>query len=289
MLIVDNNETLRQNTEECRRQGQSIAFVPTMGNLHKGHLELIKVAQEMADVVVVSIFVNPLQFGKNEDYGSYPKTLGTDSLALCSAKVDYLYAPSVEQIYPNLSSKDDKIQTRIYVPNLSDQLCGEFRPGHFEGVTTVVAKLFNVVRPDFAMFGEKDFQQFIVIKHMVEDLNYPIELVSVATVREEDGLALSSRNQYLTSAERKQAPRLQQILKNTRERILRAQKDYFSLEKLAMKELTESGFIAEYVSIRNAKSLTEAEPNSADKDLVILASAHLGKARLIDNIKFTLK
>jgi len=290
MLIVDNNDALRQNRDECRKRNQRVALIPTMGNLHKGHLELIEKAKTKADVIFVSIFVNPLQFGQNDDYGKYPRTLGTDSLALCNVKLDYLYAPTVDQIYPHLSHTSEKSQTKVYVPNLSDQLCGEFRPGHFEGVTTVVAKLFNLVQPDVVLFGEKDFQQLVVIKQMIRDLNYPIELVSVPTVRELDGLAMSSRNQYLSDAERKMAPMLYKVLRRTRVRILQRSFDYFSLEKLAMKELAEYGFNPEYVSIRYADDLHEAEPSSkhsADKEvrnLIVLVAANLGKARLIDNI-----
>lgn len=284
MLIVDNNEALRDNLAECRSRNQTIGLVPTMGNLHAGHIALVKKAQALADVVVVSIFVNPMQFGQNEDFNTYPRTLGTDSLALCNVKTDYLYAPTSDQLYLNNNQQAlAEQQTTVYVPGLSEQLCGEFRPGHFQGVTTIVAKLFNLVQPDVAVFGEKDFQQLLVIKRMVSDLNYAIKIVGVATIREKNGLAMSSRNQYLQAGEREQAAELYRTLLRVQERIERGNRNYQVLEKMAMQELRDVGFQPEYVAIRASSNLSLPEVHTTD--LVILVAAYLGNARLIDNLR----
>lgn len=292
MLIVDNNEALRDNLAECRQLQQSIALVPTMGNLHAGHMALVKKAQACCDVVVVSIFVNPLQFGAGEDFGTYPRTLGTDSLALCNLQTDYLYAPSSDQVYASTDpGRLLKRQATIHVPGLSELLCGEFRPGHFDGVSTVVAKLLNLVQPDVAVFGEKDFQQLVIIKRMVTDMSYPVKVIGVPTVREVDGLAMSSRNQFLTEHERAVASELYRTLQRTQERIDRGNINFAILEKLAVKELIDVGFKPDYVSIRTVSDLTEpaAAPGKRSDELVILAAAFLGKARLIDNLRLSVK
>ncbi|WP_455216900.1 pantoate--beta-alanine ligase [Kaarinaea lacus] len=285
MRVVSTIAEIREVVRQWREVGETIGFVPTMGNLHEGHLRLVEEAHERADHVVVSIFVNPMQFtdasGNGGDFERYPRTLEADQkkLSALGIKVDIVFAPSVKEVYPDGFENE----TRVEVPGLSDILCGAFRPGHFTGVATVVAKLFNMVQPHVAIFGEKDFQQLLVIRRMVSDLCFPVEIVGMPTVREHDRLAMSSRNQYLDKEERDKAALLNQLLVRTRHRIQKGSKNYQELEEIAFSELEESGFKPEYFTVRNAHDLQPA--SSGDKDLVILAAAWLGKARLIDNIR----
>jgi pantoate--beta-alanine ligase len=252
-----------------------------MGNLHAGHLALVKAARALADRVVVSIFVNPLQFGEGEDLDSYPRTLERDVQMLEGEGTDLLFSPTVTTMYP----KPQAQQTRVEVPGISELLCGASRPGHFVGVATVVCKLFNMVQPDVGVFGKKDFQQLMVIRRMVEDLAMPVRVVGVETLREADGLAMSSRNGYLTADERAVAPELYRVLSEVRERLVAGSDDYAGLESEAAAALQAQGFGPDYVAIRRSADLVS--PAAGERELVILAAAHLGNARLIDNIDFT--
>jgi len=274
---------LRSTVDQWRDRRERIAFVPTMGNLHAGHLQLVERASRAADRVVVSIFVNPTQFGANEDLAAYPRTLNKDSLKLAENNVHLLFIPEVEEIYPYGSDNT----VRIEVPGLSGILCGVSRPTHFSGVATVVAKLFNAVRPHVALFGEKDYQQLLVVRRLVADLCMPIEIIGVPTVREQDGLALSSRNHYLSPEERRQAPALYRTLQWIGERLTAGVRDYDSLVGQGITRLEESGLRPEYLAIRRAEDL--APPQVVDSQLRILGAAWLGKARLIDNLAVTLK
>jgi pantoate--beta-alanine ligase len=271
---------LRAALDGWRREG-SVAFVPTMGNLHAGHLALVRAARHEADRVVSSIFVNPLQFGAGEDFDSYPRTLERDAGLLEGAGAGLLFAPPVEVMYPRPQAE----QTRVEVPGISDLLCGATRPGHFVGVATVVCKLLNMVQPDVALFGSKDFQQLLVIRRMVEDLAMPVRVVGVETVREADGLAMSSRNGYLTDAERARAPALYRMLKGIAQRLRGGDRDPVRLETEGVRELEAAGLRPDYVAIRRADDL--APPRPGDTDLVVLAAAYLGKARLIDNVELS--
>jgi pantoate--beta-alanine ligase len=261
------------------RDTQRIAFIPTMGNLHEGHLTLAREARKHAERVVVSIFVNPMQFCGGEDFESYPRTLEDDQSQLVAAGVDLLFVPDVKTIYPR--SRDQT--TRVEVPGLSDVLCGASRPGHFIGVATVVCKLLNMVQPHLALFGKKDFQQLLVIRRMVEDLNLPVVIHGVDTVRETDGLAMSSRNGYLTAQERSRAPVLYQILQETASQLRRGRRDYAILEAGARATLERHGLTPDYISVRRVADL--ALPTEQDQAFVVLAAAYLGKARLIDNLE----
>lgn len=258
---------------------ESVAFVPTMGNLHEGHIELVRIARQRGRCVVVSIFVNPLQFGPNEDFDKYPRTLEADCARL-EGLADVVFAPSVGEMYP-------KMQT-IFVepPPISKELCGEFRPGHFQGVVTVVLKLFNLVQPQLAIFGKKDYQQLAVIRQMVKQFNLPIEIVGAETVRAADGLALSSRNQYLSADERTEAVFLSQILRGMGESLKNGVIEYATLEKEASATLAKRGWQAEYVAVRRQVDL--GIPEKGESKLVVLAAARLGKTRLIDNIEVCL-
>jgi pantoate--beta-alanine ligase len=278
MISARTVADLRARIREWRARENRIALVPTMGNLHTGHLRLVRHARAIADRVVVSIFVNPMQFGPGEDFASYPRTLEADRAALMEADADLLFIPDVEVVYP----RGPEQMTRVEVPALGDILCGASRPGHFAGVTTVVAKLFNLVQPDTAVFGEKDFQQLVIIRRMVEDLNMPVSIEGVATVREPDGLAMSSRNSYLQAGERAIAPRLYQLLCELRDRVLAGERNYTAVERAALEALALSGFEPDYVSVRRAADL--APPANADQALRVLAAARLGATRLIDNI-----
>ncbi len=279
MITLSTISDLRQQIGLWRSSGERIALVPTMGNLHAGHLTLVRRAREQADRVIVTIFVNPMQFGAGEDFDSYPRTMEQDTAALSAEGADLLFAPSVTQVYGNNREQ----HTQVEVPGISDILCGASRPGHFVGVATVVCKLFNMVQPDLALFGNKDFQQLMVIRLMVKDLCLPIEIIGVPTVREDDGLALSSRNGYLTAEERQQAPELRRIMLETASAIQSGERDYAKLEKKATQELEKAGFSPDYYSIRSAVDLSD--PGDEACDLVVLAAAYLGKARLIDNIQ----
>ncbi|RLJ16144.1 pantoate--beta-alanine ligase [bacterium endosymbiont of Escarpia laminata] len=278
MKSVSTIDSLRRQVSAWRSGNERIAFVPTMGNLHVGHLELVRRAREQADRCVVSVFVNPMQFGEGEDFGSYPRTLEADREKLSGVDADLLFTPPVEVVYP--SGKTE--QTRVEVPGLSDILCGSSRPGHFVGVATVVCKLFNMVQPDLALFGEKDFQQLMVLRRMAAELCFPLEVIGVPTVREKDGLALSSRNGYLTPQERSQAPALHETLKLTAKALMSGERDYDLLEFRAQKRLVAAGFRPDYFTVRRAADL--GLPAAGDRNLVILAAAYLGKARLIDNM-----
>ena len=271
---------LRARLLDWRRDGQRIAFVPTMGNLHQGHLALIREARRRAVRVVASVFVNPLQFGPGEDLDAYPRTLEADRRMLDDEGCDLLFAPSASVMYPD----GQAAHTRVEVPQVSEILCGASRPGHFRGVATVVCKLFNMVQPDIAVFGEKDFQQLVVIRRMTRDLAMPVEIVGVPTVREPDGLALSSRNGYLSAAERVRAPALHQVLRTAAER-LREGYSPPAVEAEALAGLREAGLVPDYVSVRCAADLSAAA--ASDLDLVLLAAARLGSTRLIDNIRVT--
>jgi len=278
MELIEQISTLRQRVGEWRRGGERIALVPTMGNLHAGHLALVREACGLADKTLVSIFVNPLQFGPKEDFGAYPRTMERDCELLEAEGADLVFAPSVEAVYPG----GQEGKTRVEVPGLSDILCGASRPGHFVGVATVVCMLFNMTQPDLAVFGEKDFQQLLVIRRMVDDLCLPVEVRGLATVREPDGLAMSSRNGYLSADERAQAPALLLALRRAGER-LRGGLPAGEVESMACEELTAQGLRPDYFSVRRAGDLRSAEPR--DTDLVVLAAAYLGRARLIDNLR----
>ncbi|MDX9951954.1 MAG: pantoate--beta-alanine ligase [Methylophilaceae bacterium] len=258
----------------------AIAFVPTMGNLHAGHLQLVEVAKQHGRCVVVSIFVNPLQFGANEDLASYPRTLDADCEKLQAAGVNVVFAPSEAEMYP--------VEQTITVnpPPIANELCGAARPGHFAGVATVVLKLFNMVQPQVAVFGKKDFQQLFIIRELVKQLNLPIAIIGVDTKRDENGLALSSRNGYLSAAQRLEAPRLQRALQLVVEAAKKGEQDFAAIEAQTAQYLTQLGWIVDYVSIRSAQTLLPAE--NTERQLVVLAAARLGKTRLIDNLEFSL-
>lgn len=279
MIHADTVKALRAQVEDWRRQEQRISLVPTMGNLHEGHLELVARARQSADRVVVSIFVNPLQFGEGEDFEAYPRTFDEDVRKLEEQGTDLLFNPGVEEMY----ARPQQDQTRVEVPGVSDILCGASRPGHFAGVATVVCKLFNQVQPDETVFGEKDFQQLLVIRRMVEDLNMPVKVIGCPTVRESDGLARSSRNRYLSAEERAIAPRLHQVLQQVASQLRIGEDNFSTLEADARVELDAAGFITDYVEIRRREDLSV--PSAIETDLVVLAAARLGKARLIDNLQ----
>jgi pantoate--beta-alanine ligase len=278
MDTVSTADELRRMVRDWHRQDERVAFVPTMGNLHDGHLQLVRHARAIADRVVVSIFVNPTQFGPDEDYASYPRTLAEDTQALAEADADLLFTPAVEAMYP----PDLAEAPYIEVPVLGDILCGEFRPGHFSGVATVVAKLFGLVQPDIAVFGEKDYQQLVVIRRMTRALCLPVAIEGVPTVREASGLAMSSRNRYLDAAQRDTAATLYRVLGEVGVALRDGAADYPALEAAAMAKLGEAGFRPEYVSIRRAADLDV--PRHGDTRLRVLAAAWFGSARLIDNI-----
>ena len=270
---------LRELLDGPRTQGSRIVLVPTMGNLHEGHLELVRQARDHGDFVVTTIFVNPFQFGPGEDFSSYPRTLAADSEALARCGVDLLLLPAATDIYP----QGPEVITRVEVPELGTILCGSWRPTFFRGVATVVNMLLNMVRPDVALFGEKDYQQLLVIRRMVSDLWLPVEIASVATVREPDGLAMSSRNCYLSSTERAIAPVLFSTLHTARDALLGGESDFHAIEQRGMQVLAKAGFRVDYFEVRRAVDL--GAPTGEVQDLVILAAGWLGKARLIDNVR----
>ena len=278
MESIENMAALRQRILSWRAAGENIAFVPTMGNLHAGHLALVRAVRPKASRVVASIFVNPLQFSPDEDLDAYPRTMKRDRDLLEAEGTDLLFAPGAAEVYSRGQAK----QTLVEVPGLSKTLCGASRPGHFVGVATVVCKLFNMVQPDIAIFGEKDFQQLLVIRRMAEDLCFPIEIIGFPTVREPDGLAMSSRNAYLTAEERRSAPVLYATLVEAGER-LRAGVLPDQVEKEAWAKLEQAGLRPDYVSVRNAENLQPVDFDG--RALVVLAAAYLGKARLIDNLQ----
>ena len=275
---IEQISPLRERVASWRREGLRVGLVPTMGNLHEGHLALVREARRLADRVVVTIFVNPLQFGPTEDFAAYPRTLERDWRLLAEVGTHVLFTPTVEALYP----RGQQQQTKVEVPGLSDILCGASRPGHFVGVATVVCKLFNMVQPDLALFGEKDFQQLLVIRLMTEDLSMQVAIQGLATIRETDGLAMSSRNGYLTAEERARAPALYQTLIRCRERLC-AGMAIHEVEALAGLEIAAAGFSPDYVSVRRPCDLGLPAPNEGE--LVVLAAARLGRARLIDNLR----
>ena len=277
MLIIETLPLLRQQIRRLRMEGKRVALVPTMGNLHDGHMKLVDEAKARADVVVVSIFVNPMQFDRPEDLARYPRTLQEDCEKLNKRKVDLVFAPSVNEIYPN----GTETHTYVDVPGLSTMLEGASRPGHFRGVSTIVSKLFNLVHPDIACFGEKDFQQLALIRKMVADMGFDIEIVGVPIMRAKDGLALSSRNGYLTAEQRKIAPGLYKVLSSIADKLQAGERDLDEIITIAGQELNEKGFRADDIQIRDADTLLEVSETS--KRVVILVAAWLGDARLIDN------
>ena len=281
MDIVASTADLRARVHSWRGQQDRIAFVPTMGNLHAGHLKLVRHARAIAGHVVVSIFVNPMQFGPGEDYETYPRTLEVDTAALRQADADLLFVPAVDEIYPG----EMESTTRVVVPGLGDILCGAFRPGFFTGVATVVTRLLNLVQPDVAVFGEKDYQQLVLVRRMASELCLPVSIEGVATEREPDGLAMSSRNGYLGPGERATAPILYRTLAEVKAAVECGAADYDILERAAMDALTRAGFRPDYVSIRRAFDL--GAPAAGDAALRVLAAAWLGPARLIDNLEIT--
>ncbi|HBK1156096.1 TPA: pantoate--beta-alanine ligase [Escherichia coli] len=277
MLIIETLPLLCQQIRRLRMEGKRVALVPTMGNLHDGHMKLVDEAKARADVVVVSIFVNPMQFDRPEDLARYPRTLQEDCEKLNKRKVDLVFAPSVKEIYPN----GTETHTYVDVPGLSTMLEGASRPGHFRGVSTIVSKLFNLVQPDIACFGEKDFQQLALIRKMVADMGFDIEIVGVPIMRAKDGLALSSRNGYLTAEQRKIAPGLYKVLSSIADKLQVGERDLDEIITIAGQELNEKGFRADDIQIRDADTLLEVSETS--KRAVILVAAWLGDARLIDN------
>ncbi|EIG6619555.1 pantoate--beta-alanine ligase [Escherichia coli] len=277
MLIIETLPLLRQQIRRLRMEGKRVALVPTMGNLHDGHMKLVDEAKARADVVVVSIFVNPMQFDRPEDLARYPRTLQEDCEKLNKRKVDLVFAPSVKEISPN----GTETHTYVDVPSLSTMLEGASRPGHFRGVSTIVSKLFNLVQPDIACFGEKDFQQLALIRKMVADMGFDIEIVGVPIMRAKDGLALSSRNGYLTAEQRKIAPGLYKVLSSIADKLQAGERDLDEIITIAGQELNEKGFRADDIQIRDADTLLEVSETS--KRAVILVAAWLGDARLIDN------
>lgn len=277
MLIIETLPLLRQQIRRLRMEGKRVALVPTMGNLHDGHMKLVDEAKARADVVVVSIFVNPMQFDRPEDLARYPRTLQEDCEKLNKRKVDLVFAPSVKEIHPN----GTETHTYVDVPGLSTMLEGASRPGHFRGVSTIVSKLFNLVQPDIACFGEKDFQQLALIRKMVADMGFDIEIVGVPIMRAKDGLALSSRNGYLTAEQRKIAPGLYKVLSSIADKLQAGERDLDEIIAIAGQELNEKGFRADDIQIRDADTLLEVSETS--KRAVILVAAWLGDARLIDN------
>ncbi|MET1219634.1 MAG: pantoate--beta-alanine ligase [Glaciecola sp.] len=282
MQTIANIKQLREVRREWQLTGQRIAFVPTMGNLHAGHLSLVAQAKQHADIVVVSIFVNPLQFGAEEDLDNYPRTLSEDAAQLEALGVDILFTPEVQDIYPRGLEQ----QTFVEVPGISYMICGASRPGHFRGVATIVSKLFNMVQPNIAFFGEKDYQQLQVIKAMVTDLSMNVEIVGVPTMRHEDGLAMSSRNGYLSAEERAIAPTLGQVLNHIKTEIEAGNRSFKELIESGTQTLADAGFKPDYIEIREAFTLQPA--GFEDNELVVLGAAFLGKTRLIDNLQITL-
>lgn len=288
MQTVTTIAEVRAAVTEWRLAGERIAFVPTMGNLHEGHISLIERARAHGSRFVASIFVNPMQFGPNEDFAHYPRTPERDTQMLGDAGCDLLFIPDVKEIYP----LGQEVATRVLLPGLSEVLCGAVRPGHFSGVTSVVARLFGIVQPDAAIFGRKDFQQLAIIRRMVADLCMPIDIIGAPTVRAADGLALSSRNQYLSAEERKRAPSLYQSLQQAVASLLNARDQPQSAaieaaESAGRKALTEAGFTVDYFAVREASSLAPlVERADSACAAVVLAAARLGRARLIDNLEF---
>lgn len=261
-----------------------VAFVPTMGNLHAGHLHLVKIAKQHAPCVVVSIFVNPLQFGANEDLDNYPRTLQADCEKLQTIGAHIVFAPSVTEMYPDANASALGQTMMVIAPPIANTLCGASRPGHFDGVATVVMKLFNIVQPQFAVFGKKDFQQLFIIRELVKQFNLPVQIIAGETVRESSGLAMSSRNGYLSATQKSEAALLQQTLQHIVNEIQAGNRNFAALEQAATQQLNDHGWQVDYVSICSASTLNKASVQ--DQHLVVLAAAKLGNTRLIDNIEF---
>ena len=282
MITVNSIADLRMLVKEAKLSGRKVGFVPTMGNLHEGHLSLIDKARQESDLVVSSIFVNPMQFGENEDLDAYPRTLEADSMHLRARGCDVLFAPPVHEIYPNGLEQE----TRVDVPSLGDYHCGASREGHFVGVATVVTKLFNMVQPDIAVFGQKDFQQLAIIRKMVRDLGMPVTVMGLPTSREESGLARSSRNGYLSAKEKETASHLYKLLTHCAGELKSGNKDFSKICHDAQKSLVDKGFKPDYFNIANPDTLEPSKEE--DSSFVILAAAYLGSTRLIDNISVNL-
>ncbi len=276
--IVKKIVHLESLLSDVRSVKKKISLVPTMGNLHKGHLSLVEKAKKISDYVVVTIFVNPTQFVEGEDFANYPRTLNSDVNLLSELDVDLLFVPEVIELYP---TNDNTPTIEISNPELESIHCGKYRPGHFKGVATIVSKLFSIVQPNIALFGEKDYQQLLIIRSLVKNLLLPIEVVSAPTIREDSGLAMSSRNTYLSKSEFRQAPKLYKCIKETIKMIRNGDKDYEQLEKEANIFLEQAGFKVEYYSICDSKTLAPA----GDDDAIVLVAAWLGKTRLIDNAR----
>lgn len=283
MQIINTISTLRAQLQNH----SSIAFVPTMGNLHAGHIHLVEIAQQQAKCVVVSIFVNPLQFGANEDLANYPRTLEADFEKLKVAGADIVFTPEVLEMYPDFDGSNLGQTMRIKASPIANELCGAARNGHFDGVATVVMKLFNIVQPQVAIFGKKDFQQLLVIRELVKQFNLPIEIIAGETIREASGLAMSSRNGYLTANQKSAAAELQRQLKKIEMLVQQGDHNFLALETSATDTLNQEGWLVDYVSIRSACTLAPAQPQ--DQQLVVLAAAKIGNTRLIDNIDFCAK
>ncbi|MCY4177949.1 MAG: pantoate--beta-alanine ligase [Endozoicomonadaceae bacterium] len=279
MKIINTLETARHIAKQVKACGNRIAFVPTMGNLHEGHLSLVRKARELADFVIVSIYVNSMQFGHNEDFDTYPKTFAADKHHLEQENVDAVFAPTEKIMYPEGQTD----HTRIQLDCLDGMHCGLSRPQFFSGVATVVTKLFNIVTPDVAVFGEKDFQQLCVIKKIVHDLMMPVEIVSGPTCRDENGLALSSRNNYLTHTEKKKAAGLYALIQKVASKISAGERDYTRLSQFGIEQMQESGFVPDYFNIVSTKTLKP--PSDDESSLVILAACTLNNIRLIDNMQ----
>lgn len=278
MQIFHHITSLRDVLGEARKAGKRIGFVPTMGNLHKAHLALVEQVKQHCDIVVASIFVNRLQFGLNEDWDKYPRTLNADAEKLRTVGCSYLFCPEEQEVYPNGMDT----QARVIVPTMANVLCGASRPGHFEGVTTVVSKLFNIVQPDVAIFGLKDFQQLAIIRRMVEDLCIPVEILAGDIVRENDGLAMSSRNGFITLEERPKVKCLHDVLSWVREQVRQGSQDFLSLERKAIKQIEAAGFKSDYLTVCNVKTLQPAA--SDDAKIIVLGAMYTQNARLIDNV-----
>ena len=282
MQIINDPKVVQEIVLDLRSQGKTIGFVPTMGNLHQGHISLVEIARQKADIVVSSIFVNPMQFGPNEDFESYPRTLKDDSEKLEASGCDILFTPTEAAIYP----EGKEIHTSVEVNRLTDKLCGKSRPGHFRGVTTIVNILFNIVQPHLAVFGKKDYQQYQIIKAMVNDLLMPIEIIGGEIVREKNGLAMSSRNGYLSQKELSQAAKLRQVILASAEKI-KAKLSFNEIINEAISDLVNADFNVDYFEIISQKTLETATTN--DKELLIAAAAWLGQPRLIDNLEITVE
>jgi pantoate--beta-alanine ligase len=283
MQIIHTESELRN----ALKSKTSVALVPTMGNLHAGHIHLATLAKQQAQCVVVSIFVNPLQFGANEDLASYPRTLDADCEKLQAAGTDIVFAPNVQEMYPDFNAATNDLgQTMIInAPPIAKELCGATRPGHFDGVATVVMKLFNIVMPQVAVFGKKDFQQLFIIRELVRQFNLPIQIIAGDTVREASGLAMSSRNGYLSQAQKMNAATLNTCLEQIVDSIQQGNTDFIGLEQASAQNLNKNGWLTDYISVRSARTLLPA--TKEDTALVVLAAAKIGNTRLIDNIEFT--